>query len=112
MIKSYYLQRNVDHSGMSGTGKVADVFEYQNFGVVLVWSGNTIANVSSVNIFNSLDEVIKLNGHGGDTVLVPQEIAEIENFDDVYEKLNTAEDILIAVVNEIFDLENPEDGND
>lgn len=109
MLKSYYLNRTVDHSGLSGTGKVADILEYPDFGVVVIWRYDTLAKVSSVSVFNSLDDLIKVHGHNGDTVLVPQELSAIEDFESLCARVDKTEDILISINNELFDIENPDD---
>lgn len=109
MIKTYYLQRNVDHSGNSGTGKVAQVFELEDVGAVLVWGDDNPLNVSSVVVYKSVDDLIKVHGHGGDTVLVPQEISDLENFTGLCDIIDTAQDAIIFIGNELFEMETEDE---
>ena len=110
MLKSFYLQRNVDHSGNSGTGKVAQVFELENLGAILIWSGNSNPlNVSSIVIYNSVDDLIKVHGHNGDTVLVAQDLESVENLEECLDLIDKSQDIFIPIANEMFELENDEE---
>lgn len=106
MINHYYLRRDVDHSNNSGTGKVADVFEIEGVGAILVWDGNNLLKTSSVVLYFSLEDLIKVHGHGGDTVLVEQPVSDIENLSDIFEIIDKSQDVLVFVANE---LENPEE---
>lgn len=67
-LNTYYLSRAVDHSGCSGIGKVATVFEFDDKAII-VWDGNNTVKVSSVAIYSSLEDLIKVHGHEGDSVL-------------------------------------------
>ena len=66
--RSFDLMRSVDTSGVSGTGRVAEGFEFENGKVALCWLGP----MSSVNVYDSLDHVRAIHGHGGHTQVVPR----------------------------------------
>lgn len=61
----FQLDRIADHSGVSGTGIVADGVEFPDGTVALRWRGD----VQSTVIYDSLEDVIKIHGHGGATQL-------------------------------------------
>lgn len=70
-MKTYTLQRDIDESGVSGTGPVGEVVEFPTGQAVLQWSENTIAGVPSISIFPSLADLERVHGHDGKTRLVP-----------------------------------------
>lgn len=57
------LIRHEDLSDVSGTGRVAEGIEFQNGKVALCWLGR----YSSVNLYDSIDHVRHIHGHGGRT---------------------------------------------
>ena len=67
-VKIYQLFRNEDVSGVSGTGAVADVVELSNGKVVVGWYINA-AGVPGLGIYDSIEDVRKIHGHQGRTVL-------------------------------------------
>lgn len=74
-MRLYYLQRNVDETGNSGIGRIAEVVEFSDGWCALHWSAKTNAlGVSSTIIYQSLADVVEVHGHGGLTVLVPAEL--------------------------------------
>ena len=71
-IKEFFLQRNEDESGISGTGIVARGVVLPSGQVVIEW----LTFTSSINIYHNIQQVEEVHGHGGKTVLVwgtPQE---------------------------------------
>jgi hypothetical protein len=71
-MKTYFLCRAKDISGKSGTGRVAQVAEFDDGTAVLHWSADTNSSgVSSTEIFNSVDDLLKVHGHEGRTILEP-----------------------------------------
>lgn len=60
------LMRSFDSSGKSGTGRVAEGIEFENGKVALCWLGPT----SSVNVYDSIEHVIAIHGHGNSTEVV------------------------------------------
>ena len=65
-MRTFYLNRKVDVTGVSGTGKVAEGVVFSNGWVALSW----ISEQRSVTVFASIDEVEVVHGHGGNTEIV------------------------------------------
>ena len=65
-MKTFYLNRTEDESGVSGTGKVAQGVIFDNGKVALTWLGEH----STVTIFEDIEEVTTIHGHGGKTKVV------------------------------------------
>jgi hypothetical protein len=63
---AFDLMRSHDGSGVSGSGRVAEGFEFENGKVALCWLGK----FSSVNVYDSIDHVRAIHGHGGSTEVV------------------------------------------
>lgn len=64
--KPFVLHRHHDVSGVSGTGIVADGFEFPDGRVCMRWRGEDGSTV----IHDSIETVEKIHGHGGNTVVV------------------------------------------
>ncbi|HJZ46989.1 MAG TPA: hypothetical protein VKE41_07470 [Roseiflexaceae bacterium] len=72
IMRIYEMLRNEDETGNSGTGIVAEVVEFSDGTAVLHWSATTNAlGVTSTALYGSLDDLIRVHGHGGKTVLIP-----------------------------------------
>jgi hypothetical protein len=65
-IKTFEVHRYHDIHGNSGTGIVAEGVIFSSGKCVLQW----LNQVASVAMFDSLDEVIAIHGHGGKTVVL------------------------------------------
>lgn len=65
-MRRFYLKRVVDHSGISGTGRVAEGVEFSTGWVALTW----LTAVTSMAFYPSLDAVRAIHGHGGATEVV------------------------------------------
>lgn len=63
MFQEFYLKREVDDSGVSGTGVVAHGVILRNGWCVLDW----LTSLSSVGIYPSLSELYRIHSHGGHT---------------------------------------------
>lgn len=61
-----HLERDIDISGVSGIGIVASGVEFSDGRIVLNW--NTV--VSSITIYNSVEDLIAISGHDGATRVV------------------------------------------
>jgi hypothetical protein len=61
-----HLQRNSDHSGVSGCGRVAEVVLFSDGAVAVHW----LSEHPSTVIYNDLDAVIHVHGHNGATQVV------------------------------------------
>lgn len=62
----FRLERDLDVSGISGTGHVADGVLWPDGAVTVRWLGNRPSTVQ----WNSLDDLLAINGHGGATRVV------------------------------------------
>lgn len=65
-MRCFHLDRRHDSTGVSGTGIVAEGVQFADGTVVLRWT----AVVTSTVIYNSIDDVEKIHGHGGNTLIV------------------------------------------
>jgi len=64
-MRTFWLDREVDVSGVSGTGKVAEGVEFAGGSVVLRWCAGGPASIS---IWPSFKDMISVHGHDGATV--------------------------------------------
>jgi len=64
-MKIFYLKREEDESGISGTGRVAQGFVFDNGKVAVTW----LSEHPSVTVYDSIGEVHAIHGHGGKTVV-------------------------------------------
>jgi hypothetical protein len=71
-VSVFRLFRLEDETGLSGTGAVAEGVQFSNGKVVVAWGG--ALSVPSVAVFDSIDEVKKVHGHGGKTRIEWQRI--------------------------------------
>ena len=65
-MKCFALIRDVDASGVSGTGIVAEGVEFSNGKVVLCW----VTRYRSVAVYDSMAEMMAVHGHDGSTYLM------------------------------------------
>lgn len=65
-MRLFYLQRNEDFSGVSGTGRVAEGVEFSNGRCALSW----LTPTTSVAIYNTIEELEHIHGHEGRTQVV------------------------------------------
>lgn len=65
-IIPFYVFRNVDVSGNSGRGIVAEGVIFSNGKCVMQW----LHDISSVAFFNSVSDLMAIHGHGGKTVVL------------------------------------------
>jgi len=67
MCLRFHLHRKVDHSGVSGVSdNIAEGVEFEDGSVVIHWNSEH----SSTNMYASLQDLIHIHGHGGDTIVV------------------------------------------
>ena len=64
-MKIFYLRREEDESGISGTGRVAQGFVFDNGKVAVTW----LSEHPSVTIYDNIGEVHAIHGHGGKTAI-------------------------------------------
>lgn len=65
-MRRFLLRRVEDVSGVSGVGDVAEGVLFSTGKAVLQW----ITEFKSVAVYDSLDELMRIHGHDGRTVLV------------------------------------------
>ena len=66
IMKVFYLKRTEDESGVSGTGRVAQGFIFDNGKVAVTW----LSEHPSVTIYDNIGEVHAIHSHGGKTEVV------------------------------------------
>jgi hypothetical protein len=64
--RRFYLQRNTDVTGASGTGHVADGILWPDGTATLRWKGERASTVH----WDRIDDAEAIHGHGGHTVIV------------------------------------------
>lgn len=62
----FWLDRRVDASGVSGTGIVAEGYEFSDGVVALRW----MSDKQSTAIYDNMNDLIAIHGHGGKTNIV------------------------------------------
>lgn len=65
-IRTLFLKRNEDVSGVSGLGIVAVGVEFSNGQIVIQWNGNH----PSIEIHPNLESLLFIHGHGGKTEVI------------------------------------------
>ena len=65
MFKRFILYRTEDVCGVSGTGKVAEGIQFSSNKCVISW----ISQTPSVEVYDSIEEIIRIHGHDGNTEL-------------------------------------------
>ena len=89
-VRVGHLMRHEDVHGVSGTGKVADVFEATNGKCIVVW----ISPHSSTNIYDNVKHVESTHSHGGKSMVVWEweSAPDADPMDAIKEKLKEVED--------------------
>jgi hypothetical protein len=65
-MKRFYFDRQTDASGASGTGSVVEGVQFSDGTCVVHW----LTAISSIGIYESIEDAIAIHGHGGATNLV------------------------------------------
>lgn len=65
-MRRFYLQRNVDASGVSGTGKVCEGCQHDTGVCSLVW----LTGRGAVSFYPDIETLVNIHGHNGMTQLV------------------------------------------
>jgi len=65
-MKIFYLNRTEDESGISGTGRVAQGFIFDNGKVCVTW----LSEHPSVTVYDNIGEVRAIHGHAGKTEII------------------------------------------
>lgn len=66
-MRTFVLQRDKDVTGISGTGIVAEGVEFSNGKVAIQW---VVGDHQSTVVWDDIESVEAIHGHGGATVLV------------------------------------------
>lgn len=72
-MRNFHLIRDVDISGISGKGQVAEGTIFTNTKVVLTW----YSNVHNVEIFDSIMDLLNIHGHKGSSYIKFTDTGEI-----------------------------------
>ncbi len=64
-MRRFILNRLVDESGVSGTGKICEAVEFSDGSVALRW----ISDLSSTAIYKNMYDVVAIHGHDGKTTV-------------------------------------------
>ena len=94
-MKVFYLNRVEDESGISGTGRVAQGFIFDNGKVAVTW----LSEHPSVTVYDNIGEVHAIHGHGGKTEVIMEPdfkraFNELKSFIDNF----TLEDIVTSKI--------------
>jgi len=67
-MRTFWLQRDIDETGVSGVGRVAEGVEFSDGTVALRWRGEWPTSV----VFHErgMESVVAVHGHGGLTRIV------------------------------------------
>ena len=71
-MQTFRLNRKVDHSGIAGTGVVAEGVQFTSGACVLSWLTAPVGMSRvpvGVGVYESIEHVEAVHGHGGDTVV-------------------------------------------
>lgn len=64
-MRRFNLVRNEDETGISGTGTVAQGIQFDTGRCAMAW----LTSVSSIAVYDSIEDLVKIHGHGGKTVV-------------------------------------------
>lgn len=65
-MRRFFLKRDVDESGISGLGRVADGCQFDSGWCSLTWKSELLA----MSWYPSVEAIIKIHGHHGATHVV------------------------------------------
>jgi len=66
LMRIFELHRDVDATGMSGTGRVVQGVEFDDGTVALRW----LTELTSTAVYGCIEDVVSIHGHNGQTRLV------------------------------------------
>jgi hypothetical protein len=64
-LRRFYLVRDEDETGISGTGVVAEGLEFSDGSCVMRW----LTDTTSTAIYRNVNDLIAIHGHGGKTTV-------------------------------------------
>lgn len=88
-MQRFVLMRDLDETGISGTGKVAEGVEFSDGRVVLHWVAHDEPHLRSVSYFDNIEGVEAIHGHNGKTRIVWQLVTP-----EVYDALVACDAVL------------------
>ena len=62
-MRLFYLHRDEDETGVSGTGTVAEGVEFDDGQCVISW----LTQFKSIAVYPSINELVAIHGHNGKT---------------------------------------------
>lgn len=65
-MKTFYLRRSQDDTGVSGIGIVAEGVQFSNGKCVLSW----LSGLTSVAVYDDIETLEKVHGHSGSTTII------------------------------------------
>lgn len=65
-MRRFHLERDVDETGVSGTGTVAEGVEFSSGLCVMTW----LTEHTSIAIYDNINEIDYIHGHQGATRIV------------------------------------------
>jgi hypothetical protein len=92
-MKLFHFYRSDDHSGVSGTGPVAEGVQFSNGWCALRWTSQQ----SSICFYQSLEDMRSIHGHGGRTEIV------VHEFEPLRSKANTPSSRTFEILMQIID---------
>lgn len=109
-VKVGHIDRHVDVHGVSGEGRVADVFEASNGKCIVIW----ISPNTSVNVYDSAKAVENVHNHGGKTAVIwdwespldPDPMDALQKKDE--DRPSLSEDEANAIVEEVAEATSQE----
>jgi hypothetical protein len=69
-VRTFYLERSEDESGVSGIGRVAEGVLFTNGKCALSWLTGPKETGRSICIYDSWSDIKAIHGHGGKTKIV------------------------------------------
>jgi len=66
MSRRFWLDRLEDATGISGTGIVAEGFQFSNGKCVISW----LTDFTSIAVYDDIEIVRNIHGHSGKTIIV------------------------------------------
>ena len=89
-----YINRKVDISKVSGIGRIAEFVEYENR-VIVQWICD---DVKSTVTYDNIDQVKKINCHGGNSEIIYYEQKKTDDELKIKEKLNEIKKVFVLTI--------------
>jgi len=76
-MRTFYLNRSEDETGVSGTGRVAQGIEFDNGRCALTW----LTIYTSIAVYENIEMVENIHGHDGRTII--EWDSEVEHIEEL-----------------------------